>query len=127
MDRTPTVMSYDFSRVPKADIPRSSFNRSHGYKTTMDAGYLVPIFVDEALPGDTFNLKMSAFGRLATPINPIMDNMYLDTFFFAVPVRLLWDNWEKFHGEQTNPGDSTDYTVPVVTTPGDRDWETKRI
>lgn len=118
MDRTPTVMSHDFSRVPKADIPRSSFNRSHGYKTTMDAGYLVPIFVDEALPGDTFNLKMSAFGRLATPINPIMDNMYLDTFFFAVPVRLLWDNWEKFHGEQTNPGDSTDYTVPVVTTPG---------
>jgi len=84
----------------------------------MDAGYLVPIFVDEALPGDTFNLKMSAFGRLATPINPIMDNMYLDTFFFAVPVRLLWDNWEKFHGEQTNPGDSTDYTVPVVSTPG---------
>jgi hypothetical protein len=118
MDRTPTVMSHDFSRVPKADIPRSSFNRSHGYKTTMDAGYLVPIFVDEALPGDTFNLKMSAFGRLATPINPIMDNAYLDTFFFAVPVRLIWDNWEKFHGEQTNPGDSTDYTVPVVTTPG---------
>jgi len=117
MDRTPSVMNHDFSRVPKADIPRSSFNRSHGYKTTMDAGYLVPIFADEALPGDTFNLQMSAFGRLATPINPIMDNMYLDTFFFAVPVRLLWDNWEKFHGEQTDPGDSTDYTVPVVTTP----------
>jgi hypothetical protein len=60
---------------------------------------------------------MSGFGRLATPINPIMDNMYLDTFFFAVPCRLLWDNWEKFHGEQTNPGDSTDYTVPVISTP----------
>uniref|UniRef100_UPI004048E8F5 major capsid protein n=1 Tax=Shewanella sp. TaxID=50422 RepID=UPI004048E8F5 len=117
MARMPTVMAHDFSKVPKADIPRSSFNRSHGYKTTMDAGYLVPIFVDEALPGDTFNLDMSGFGRLATPINPIMDNMYLDTFFFAVPVRLLWDNWQKFHGEQIDPGDSTDYTVPVVTTP----------
>jgi hypothetical protein len=115
--KMPSVMAHDFSKVPKADIPRSSFNRSHGYKTTMDAGYLVPIFVDEALPGDTFNLDMSGFGRLATPINPVMDNMYLDTFFFAVPVRLLWDNWQKFHGEQVNPGDSTDYTVPVVTTP----------
>ncbi len=116
--KMPSVMAHDFSKVPKADIPRSSFNRSHGYKTTMDAGYLVPIFVDEALPGDTFNLDMSGFGRLATPINPVMDNMYLDTFFFAVPVRLLWDNWQKFHGEQVNPGDSTDYTVPVVNTPG---------
>jgi hypothetical protein len=83
----------------------------------MNFDELVPIFVDEALPGDTFNLDMSGFGRLATPINPIMDNMYLDTFFFAVPCRLLWDNWEKFHGEQTNPGDSTDYTVPVISTP----------
>jgi hypothetical protein len=110
-------MNHDFSKVPKAEIQRSSFNRSHGYKTTMNFDELVPIFVDEALPGDTFNLDMSGFGRLATPINPIMDNMYLDTFFFAVPCRLLWDNWEKFHGEQTNPGDSTDYTVPVISTP----------
>jgi hypothetical protein len=117
MDRMPSVMNHDFSKVPKAEIQRSSFNRSHGYKTTMNFDELVPIFVDEALPGDTFNLDMSGFGRLATPINPIMDNMYLDTFFFAVPCRLLWDNWEKFHGEQTNPGDSTDYTVPVITTP----------
>ena len=117
MDRMPSVMNHDFSKVPKAEIQRSSFNRSHGYKTTMNFDELVPIFVDEALPGDTFNLDMSGFGRLATPINPIMDNMYLDTFFFAVPCRLLWDNWEKFHGEQTNPGDSTDYTVPVINTP----------
>ena len=118
MDRQPSVMAHDFSRVPQAEIPRSSFNRSHGFKTTFDAGYLVPVFVDEALPGDTFNLDMSGFGRLATPIHPVMDNMVLDTFFFAVPVRLLWDNWQKFHGEQTDPGDSTDFTVPVVTTPG---------
>ena len=80
-------MSHNFSQVPQADIPRASFNRSHGHKTTFDAGYLVPIFVDEALPGDTFNLNMAAFGRLATPIHPIMDNMYMDTFFFAVPNR----------------------------------------
>jgi hypothetical protein len=117
MQRMPSVMNHDFSKVPKAEIQRSSFNRSHGYKTTMNFDELVPIFVDEALPGDTFNLNISGFGRLATPINPIMDNMYLDTFFFAVPCRLLWDNWQKFHGEQINPGDSTDYTVPVVSTP----------
>jgi len=117
MDRLPSVMSHSFSNVPRADIPRSSFNRSHGHKTTFDAGYLVPIFVDEALPGDTFNCNMAGFGRLATPINPIMDNMYLDTFFFAVPNRLIWENWEKFNGEQTNPGDSTDYLIPVATTP----------
>jgi hypothetical protein len=110
-------MSHNFSEVPHADIPRSSFNRSHGYKTTFDMGYLVPIYCDEALPGDTFNLDMAGFGRLATPIHPIMDNMFLDTFFFAVPVRLIWDNWQKFHGEQIDPGDSTDYQVPQVTTP----------
>lgn len=111
----PTVMSHDFSRVPKADIQRSVFNRDHGLKTTMDAGPLVPIFVDEALPGDTFTLNATGFGRLATPINPIMDNMYIETFFFAVPYRLVWSNWEKFCGEQDNPGDSTDYLVPTVS------------
>jgi hypothetical protein len=111
----PTTMSHDFSRIPKADIQRSVFNRDHGLKTTFDAGYLVPIFVDEALPGDTFNLKATGFGRLATPINPFMDNMYVETFFFAVPYRLIWDNWQKFCGEQDNPGDSTDYLMPEVT------------
>jgi len=111
-----SVMSHSFSQVPSAEIPRSMFNRSCGYKTTFDAGYLVPVLLDEALPGDTFNVKMSAFARLATPIAPIMDNMYLDTFFFAVPIRLVWANWEKFNGAQDNPGDSTDYTVPTMTT-----------
>lgn len=105
-------MVHNFSQVPRADIPRSSFNRSHGNKTTFDAGYLVPFYVDEALPGDTFRASLSAFGRLATPIVPIMDNIYLDFFFFAVPNRLLWTNWKKFNGEQTNPGDSTSYLVP---------------
>ena len=117
MDRMPSVMSHNFSQVPQAEIQRSSFNRSHGYKTTFNAGLLVPCFVDEALPGDTFKLEMTGFGRLATPLFPIMDNAYLSTFFFAVPVRLLWDNWEKFHGEQDNPGDSTDFLVPQVSPP----------
>ena len=112
----PSQMKHEFSRVPKADIQRSVFNRSHDLKTTFDAGGLVPIFVDEALPGDTFTLNMTAFGRLATPINPIMDNIHIETFFFAVPHRLVWDNWEKFCGEQTDPGDSTDYLIPTVTT-----------
>ena len=113
----PSVMNHQFSQVPKADIPRSAFNRSHGYKTTFDSGYLVPVFIDEALPGDTFNCKMTAFARLATPIAPIMDNLYLDTFFFAVPYRLVWNNWQKFNGEQTDPGDSTDYLIPQMLAP----------
>ena len=111
----PTTMNHDFSRVPKADIQRSVFNRDHGLKTTFDAGYLVPIFYDEALPGDTFTMKAAGFGRLATPVNPFMDNLYIETFFFAVPYRLIWSNWEKFCGEQTDPDDSTDYLVPTVT------------
>ena len=110
-----SVMVHQFAQVPRANIPRSSFNRSHGVKTTIPrAGKLYPIFVDEALPGDTFNVRMTAFGRMATPIHPIMDNMFMETFFFAVPIRLIWDNWVLFNGEQKNPGDSIDYTVPQM-------------
>ena len=112
-----SVMKHQFSQVPHADIPRSRFDRSHGCKTTFDAGYLVPIYVDEVLPGDTFNLRATIFARLATPIHPFMDNIFLDTFFFAVPIRLIWDNWQKFNGEQVNPGDSTDFLVPTMTSP----------
>ena len=112
-----SIMKHQFSQIPRADIPRSSFNRSHGYKTTFDSGFLVPFYADEALPGDTFNAHATIFARLATPIAPIMDNMYLDTFYFAVPIRLIWNNWEKFNGEQTNPGDSTDYLCPVIKSP----------
>ena len=115
MGNLPTVMKHEFSRVPQADIQRSTFNRSHGLKTTFDAGYLVPIFVDEVVPGDSFNLKAHGFGRLATPIYPVMDNLYIETFFFFVPNRLIWDNWEKFNGAQDNPGDSTSYLVPQLT------------
>ena len=107
-----SVMKHQFSRIPHANIPRSSFDRSHGLKTTFDSGFLVPIFIDEALPGDTFNLRMTAFARLATPIKPFMDNLFFETFFFAVPNRLVWDNWQRFNGEQTNPGDSTDFVIP---------------
>lgn len=112
----PTTLSKDFSRSPRADIQRSIFNRDHGLKTTIDAGYLYPIFYDEALPGDTFQLTANGFGRLATPINPFMDNLYIQTFFFAVPFRIIWDNWEKFCGEQINPNDSTDYQTPQIQT-----------
>lgn len=113
MRSRPSVMQHQFSVVPKAEIPRSTFDRSHGHKTTFDAGWLIPFFIDEALPGDTFNVKATLFARLATPIFPIMDNMFMDTHYFAVPIRLVWDNWQKFCGEQTDPGDSTDYVVPM--------------
>jgi len=109
-------MDSHFARVPVADIPRSVFDRSHGHKTTFNAGYLVPIFVDEVLPGDTLNVRASYFARLATPIYPLMDNLYLDVFYFFVPYRLVWDNWQKMMGEQVNPGDSIDYLVPVLDT-----------
>ena len=108
-------MNHSFSQVPTADIQRSSFDRSHGYKTTFDAGNLIPVFVDEALPGDTFTLNPTMFARLNTPITPVMDNMFLDVHFFAVPIRQLWDNFRKFMGEQANPGDTTDYLVPTMT------------
>lgn len=109
-----STMQHVFSQVPKAEIPRSAFNRSFGCKTTFDSGYLVPVFVDEALPGDTFNCKMTAFTRLATPIYPFMDNVFIESFFFAVPIRLIWDNFQKFNGEQIDPGDSTDFLVPQL-------------
>lgn len=109
--------SHVFSQVPKAEIPRSKFNRSHGYKTTFDSGYLVPIFVDEVLPGDTYNLRPTLFSRLATLIAPVMDNLYLDTFFFFVPERLVFDNFQKMCGEQDNPEDSTDFIFPTIKAP----------
>jgi hypothetical protein len=113
-----SVMKHAFAQIPSANVPRSSFDRSHGYKTTFDAGYLIPFYCDESLPGDTFNLKANILARLATPIYPLMDNLFMDTHYFAVPIRLIWDNWEKFNGEQDNPGDSTDYQVPTMTAPG---------
>lgn len=103
--------------IPKADIPRSSFDRQHTHKTTFDAGYLIPIYVDEVLPGDTFNLKATLFARLSTPLYPVMDNLHLETFFFFVPNRLVWENWVKMMGEQDNPGDSISFTTPQQVSP----------
>lgn len=113
----PSVMKHSFSRTPSAEIPRSQLDRSHGHKTTFNAGWLIPVLIDECVPGDTFNVDMSAYGRLATPLHPFMDNLSFDVFFFAVPKRLLWENWQKFNGEQAQPGDSTDFLIPQVPAP----------
>lgn len=117
MARLPSVMSHSFSQVPKAEIPRSSFDRSHGLKTTFSSGYLIPIFCDEALPGDTYSVNMTVFARLATPLHPVMDNMVCNSFFFFIPNRLLWTNWQRFNGEQDNPGDSIDFLLPQMLAP----------
>jgi len=118
-----SVMKHDFSKVPQALIPRSVFNRSHSHKTTFNAGDLIPFYVDEALPGDTFNIKATIFARLATPIYPIMDNLFCDVHYFAVPNRLVWDNFQKFMGEQENPNDSTDFLIPQISAPATTGWE----
>lgn len=107
--------SNHFSQIPNSPIQRSVFDRSHDYKTTLDAGYLIPFFVDEVLPGDTFKLRVNAFVRMNTLIAPFMDNVFMDTFFFFVPTRLVWDNWQRFCGEQKNPGDSTDFLIPSLS------------
>lgn len=117
MHRNQSVDVHQFTMIPKADIPRSSFDCQSTHKTTFDAGYLVPVYVDEVLPGDTFRLNMTAFARLATPLYPIMDNMHLDSFFFFVPNRLIWNNWQKFMGQQANPGSSISYVVPQQVSP----------
>lgn len=104
-----------FSMIPSVNLKRSVFDRSHDYKTTLDSGYLIPFYVDEVLPGDSFKLNVATFARMNTPIVPFMDNVYLETFFFFVPTRLVWDNWQKFNGEQKNPGDSTDFLVPSLS------------
>lgn len=107
---------HNFALSPQNQIPRSSFKRSHTVKTTLDAGRLVPFYIDEVYPGDTFNCKATLFGRMATPIVPAMDNAYMDTFFFFVPYRLLWKHWKEFNGENPLAGyQSTEYEVPQVT------------
>jgi len=114
-----STQSNQFNQTPRADIPRSSFDLSHGLKTTFDAGNLVPILSLEVLPGDTINCRAALFGRLATPLKPILDNLHLETFFFFTPYRQVWENWTKFHGEQVSPGDSIDFVVPEVAVRGE--------
>jgi len=112
-----SASSHDFAMVPRADIPRSKFSMQKTLKTTFDSGFLVPIMCEEVLPGDTFNTKVTMFGRLATPIFPVLDNLHLDSFFFFVPNRLVWTNWVKFMGQQDNPSDSISYSIPQQVSP----------
>lgn len=113
-----SVNIHQFSMVPRADVPRSTFRIQSAHKTTFDAGYLIPVYVDEVLPGDSFSLKMTAFARMQTPIVPVMDNIYMDSFFFFVPYRLVWSNFKRFMGERTpDPDSSIEYEIPTATSP----------
>ena len=118
MARKIRVRGHRFSDAPAMYMRRTKFDRSHVYKTTFNSGKLIPVFVDEVLPGDTTRMSINYFARLATPIKPIMDNIYLDWFFFFVPNRLVWEHWQNFCFEQEDPDDSTDYVIPAVTATG---------
>jgi len=107
-------MQHSFGLQPAANIDRSVFNRDSVLKTAFDCDKLIPIFWDEMLPGDTFHLSEHLFGRLTTPVKPIMDNLYLETFYFVVPHRLLWDKWKTLHGEQKTPDTETDILTPII-------------
>lgn len=105
-----------FSMIPRANVPRSSFNRSHGWKATGKASQLIPFYLDEVLPGDTFNCNATIFARLSSLIAPVMDNAYLDVFFFYVPTRLVWRHWKEFNGETIVDGvQTTEYSIPQMT------------
>lgn len=105
-----------FAVNPQVDIGRSSFQRNSDHKTTFDAGDLIPIYVDEVLPGDTFSMDMSALVRMTTPIFPTMDNAAIDFYFFYTPTRILWDHWKELNGEnrETAWTQKVEYSVPQV-------------
>ncbi len=110
-----SVMQHSFATVPRANIPRSSFNRSSGRKTTFDADYLIPIYTDLVMPNDTFNMNVSAVIRLNSPtLHPLMDNMKLDIHWFYVTCRHIWVNWPRMHGAQDDPGASIAFTTPLL-------------
>ena len=115
------VRGHRFSDAPAMYMKRTKFDRSHVYKTTFNSGKLIPVFVDEVLPGDTTRMSVNYFSRLATPIKPIMDNIYLDWFFFFVPNRLVWEHWQNFCFEQEDPDDSTDYVIPAIMANDNKD------
>ena len=96
MNTARPVRTNHFARVPSIDIQRSKFDLSHGYKTTLDGGYLVPILTQELLPGDSWSCDCKQLCRMTTPIVPFMDNLRISYFFFAIPKRLLWDYFEDF-------------------------------
>lgn len=112
----PSNMAHDFGRAPKVNVQRSVFNRDKAYKTAFNPDYLIPFFAEPILPADTIQLKSTIFMRMPSAlIRPFLDNMRVYTYFFWVPNRLIWSNWMKFQGAQTNPGDSTSFTVPQFT------------
>ena len=108
-----------FSQIPNANIQRSIFDRSSGHKTSFNVGELVPLYVDEILPGDSVNITTSKVVRLQTLLTPIMDNVYLDTYWFFVPNRLLWNHWKEFCGENTESAwvPATTYEIPTIKSP----------
>lgn len=112
--KSTSVSQNHFANIENPQIQRSKFDRSSGFKGDFDAGLLIPFFVDEALPGDTFTGNVNIFGRLNTPIKPIMDNIYIDIHFFSVPNRLVWENWKRFMGERPDPDSTTDFLVPEL-------------
>lgn len=112
-----SVSVKDFAMIPRADIPRAQFRMQRNLKTTHPASFLIPIMVEEVLPGDSFNVNVTIVARTATPIVPVMDNWHYETFYFFVPNRLVWSNWVRFMGEQPNPGDSISFTIPTVQSP----------
>lgn len=122
MNSTKSTTRHNFASIQKANTARSVFNLSRTRKQTFDVDYLVPFFAEEVLPGDVFTVKHTILARLNTPIVPIMDNMYLDTFYFYVPNRQVWNNWKKFYGEQDNPGDSVSYLIPQVAANAATGW-----
>lgn len=117
---------FHFSKNPiQLDMPRSKFDRSSQHKTTMNTGDLVPIFIDEVLPGDTMTMDIASAIRMSTPIYPVMDNAYMDIYFFAVPNRLVWEHWREFCGENrtTHWEQETEYEIPQITSPATTGWE----
>lgn len=117
MHRNKSVDVHQFAMVPRSEIPRSKFKRQFTHKTTFNSGYLIPVFIDEVLPGDMVNLHGTFFARMSTPVFPVMDNMYMDSFYFFIPNRLLQTNWKKLMGEQVNPGDSISFSAPYSDSP----------
>ena len=109
-----------FAQVPRAEIRRARFKRDFANITTMNEGDLVPLYVDEVLPGDTISCKLNGLIRMATPLYPVMDNCYLDTYAFFVPCRLLWGHWENLMGQNDSSywAETTEYSVPQTTAPG---------
>lgn len=108
------VIDEHYALVPKSSVPRATFNRPHEHKTTGASGYLIPILIDEVLPGDVHSGNVTCFARLNNLLFPLMDNCQFDFHYFFVPSRIVWDNWVKLQGQQDAPGDSISYTVPQV-------------